>query len=232
MTMSLLSSFRPFFETLSALALGQKVAQAAELRALRGELRERLLQLKQALTPAMSEREAYLSLFALVVHIDEIVRTRFPEADYATWPLLQKELFDTDRGGELFYQCIVELGESQKLSSVVHQVYYFCLSLGFRGKYAQEPERRNQVMQQLRERLVASAPTGLDAAIDLEGERPGPAARVPRVRSALWPYGAAVSLVVAVFVGLSLWASSTTARWHAAHAVDKCEQEGLPCRSS
>lgn len=231
MTMSLLGSFRPFFETLSALALGQKVGRATELQPLRRELRERLQALRQELTPRLSERETYLVLFALVVHIDEIVRTRFPEADYATWPLLQKELFDTDRGGELFYECVAELLDAQKLSPVVDQVFYFCLSLGFRGKYAQEPERRAQVMQKLRERLAGTVPAELDGAIDLAGERPARPARVPRVPSAVWPYALAAALVVALFVAFSALAASATAGWHAAHHGDNCE-EGAPCRSS
>lgn len=232
MTTSLLGSFRPFFETLSALAQGQKVARAAELQPLRGQLRERLLALRQELTPRLSERETWLVLLALVVHVDEIVRTRFPEADYATWPLLQKELFDTDRGGELFYQCVAELIESQKLTSIVYQVYYFCLSLGFRGKYAQEPERRTQLMHELRERLTLTAPAEADGAVDLARERPAASVRVPRVPSTVWPYAGAAAVVIVLFVALSMLAASTSARWHAAPAVDHCAQEGASCRSS
>jgi type IV/VI secretion system ImpK/VasF family protein len=249
MNASVIRSFRPLFETLSALAAGQKAASTAELRPLRAELRKRLLALKQELAGRLSEREVYLMLFALVVHFDEVVRTSFPEADHVTWPLLQKELFDTDRGGDLFYQSVTELIEGPRLAPVVGNVYFFCLSVGFRGKFAQEPERRTQVMTRLRDWLAAAAPAA--TAIELASERPASLPRVPRIRSRLWPWAAAAALVLALWVTLSALASATTAQWRAAdvdaeHAAragreaaarpvtterPRCKG-GAPCRSS
>jgi type IV/VI secretion system ImpK/VasF family protein len=236
---SVLRSFRPLFETLSALAAGKQAAHTAELRPLRADLRQRLLALKQELAPRLEERECYLMLFALVVHFDEVVRTSFPEADHATWPLLQKELFDTDRGGELFYQSLNELLEKHKGPSAVHEVYYFCLSLGFRGKYAQDPEPRTQLMNKLRALLAAAVPA--ERELDLAGERPG-SARVPRLRSRAWPYAAAAALVLGVYVSLATLAAAATARWREADAglsvpaagvrtAASCAG-GVPCPSS
>jgi type IV/VI secretion system ImpK/VasF family protein len=249
MNPSLLRSFRPLFETLSALAAGTQAAHAAELRPLRADLRQRLLALKQELAPRVGERECYLMLFALVVHFDEVVRTSFPEADHATWPLLQKELFDTDRGGDLFYQSLAELLETQKGAGPVHEVYFFCLTLGFRGKYAQDPEPRTQLMNKLRALLAAAVPVPRE--IDLAGERPAQA-RVPRLRSRAWPYAAAAALVLGVYASLATLAATATAQWREADAglsvpasagqqaavpagrvrtVEDCSG-GRPCRSS
>lgn len=210
MTPSLLRPFRPLFENLSALAQRRQARSAGELRPLRVELRKQLLALKNELTTRLTERESYLTLFALVVHLDEVVRTSFPEADHATWPLLQKELFDTERGGELFYQSLAELLDAQKLAPVVYQIYYLCLSLGFRGKYAQEPERRAQVMKKLRDWLVASVPVEGDVDAD---PLDAPPARVPRLRSRAWPYAAAATVIVTVYLLLSSLAASTAAHW-------------------
>lgn len=247
MTPSVLRSFRPLFETLSQLMQGQKAASAAELRPLRAELRSQLWALKAELTERLDEREAYLMLFAVVVHLDELVRTGFPEAGHTTWPLLQQELFDTDRGGELFYQSIVELLDGQTLTPPVAQVYYFCLSLGFRGKYAQEPDKREQLSERLRDWLAASVPALADgtAPIDLARERPS--ARVPRIRSRAWPWAIAAATLIAVHLGLSALASSTAAAWRQSDAVGSAPArtgqraetrraadcvEGEPCRSS
>jgi type IV/VI secretion system ImpK/VasF family protein len=241
MTPSVIRSFRPLFETLSALAAGQKAASAAELRPLRAELRQRLLALKEELTGRLSEREIYLMLFALVVHFDELVRTSFPEADHVTWPLLQRELFDTDRGGDLFYQSVTELLDGPRLAPVVYTVYYFCFSLGFRGKYAQEPEKRAQVMTRLRDWLAAAAPATMAREIDLAAERPAPA-RLPRLRSRAWPWAIAAGLTFAVWMALAAAAGSAVAQWRAADAAAGATrsgrearatcQGGAPCRSS
>jgi type VI secretion system protein ImpK len=216
-TPSVLRSFRPLLETLSALALGQKAGTVDRLRPMRAELRQRLLALKEQLSGRVSDREAYLMLFAVVVHFDEAVRTSFPEADHATWPLLQKELFDTERGGELFYQSLGELLDGPKLAPVVYNIYYFCLSLGFRGKYAQEPERREQLMMRVRDWLMATAPQPTE--IMVAADRPPLSSRVPRIHSFAWPWAMAGVLVVAIWVALSALAGATVARWRAADGM-------------
>jgi type IV/VI secretion system ImpK/VasF family protein len=208
MSPSVQRSFLPVFEVLTSLATG-KVSSPAELRPLRVELRKQLGALKSELTARVGERESYSMLFALVVHLDEIVRTGFPDADHTTWPLLQQELFDTDRGGQLFYQSLEEMGNA----SEVAQVYYFCLNLGFHGKYAQEPERRAQIMSQLRERLLATPSSALRP-IDLAAE--APPVRVPPIRSRAWPYAIAAAAVVALHLLLSGLAASTAAGWREA----------------
>jgi type IV/VI secretion system ImpK/VasF family protein len=238
MTPSPLRAFQPLFEILNALVLGQQVKSAADLVPLRADLRRRLLALKSELTTRLNEREVYLTLFALVVHLDEIVRTSFPEADRGTWPLLQQELFDTDRGGELFYQSLDELLETQKLRPVVYQVYYFCLSLGFRGKYAHEPEKRSQLVRKLRDTLVASLHAGQKTL-----ERPAVAlpARLPRIHSRAWPWAGAAVVLLAVFVWLSVLARAQESRWRNSwpalegrgrQAAGPCAAEDEPCRSS
>jgi type IV/VI secretion system ImpK/VasF family protein len=244
---SVLRSFRPLFETLSSLSRGDKAASTAELRPLRADLRAQLVALKAELTSRLDEREAYLMLFAVVVHLDELVRTGFPEADHTTWPLLQQELFETDRGGELFYQSIVELLDSRTITPPVAQVYYFCLSLGFRGKYAQEPDKREQLIKHLRDWLAASVPPLADGAAPIDLSREQPSARVPPIRSRAWPWAIAAATVIVVHLGLSALASATAARWQHGDAVGRALPapgrqaetrplsdcaEGEPCRSS
>jgi type IV/VI secretion system ImpK/VasF family protein len=239
-TAPVLRSFRPLFEALNALVSGRKVASLGELSRVRAELHKELTALKTSLTGRVSDRESYLMLFALVVHLDEVIRTSFPEADRVMWPLLQQELFATDRGGELFYQAIGEILETSRIEPAVPQVYYFCMSLGFVGKLAQEPERRKEVMDKLRERLVASAPSPTPT-VDLSQERPP--VRVPLIRSAAWPWAIAGAALLALHVGLSLWAAATVSAWReaerAAPTVQQAEvprggdcKEGDPCRSS
>lgn len=215
MTPSLLRLFRPLFETASILSQGRMQAETADLRPLRADLVQRLLALKQALAARASERDSYLMLFALVVQFDELVRTTFPEADHATWPLLQRELFDTDRGGELFYQLLVELLDTTKAATPVHEVYLCCLDLGFRGKYAQDPESRAQLMQRLRVLLAATPAFTVEPEPD--EERPS-VAPLPRLRSPAWPYALAAAAVVALYMSLASLATTVGAHWQAAEA--------------
>lgn len=207
---SLQQSFRSVFEAIKSLSQERPRGGTTEpeaLARLRADLRRALTSLRSEVEGRLTERESYLALFALAVHIDEIMLTTFLGPDYTQWSLLQKELFDTDQGGDLFYQAVDEILDGQ-FAPMVYQVYYFSLSLGFRGKYVDQPEQAAQVMKRLRDRLVAQLPE--EAEVTEVEARPEQVTRVKRVTHFGWYYAAAAVLVVALYLLLGALARSSS----------------------
>lgn len=197
-----LAAVQPLLDAITALALRRErggPTALEELMRIRMELKKELVALKEDLGKRLSEREAYLALFPMVVHLDEIVYTTFPQADRTTWPPLQKEFFDTDRGGDMFYQTLEDILDLGHLSPVVYHLYYFALSLGFRGKYIQDPDKVASYTRRLAQKLV---PPGAEA---VGAQKPAvETARVAPGRSYYWYYGGALALVLAAYLLLRL----------------------------
>lgn len=168
-----------------------------ELMRIRTELRDQLIRARKRLGKIWTERDSYLLLFPLVVHLDEIVQMLVPEGRGGGWTLLQKELFDTEKGGQLFYEALDELLETEQANPFVYEVYAFCLSLGFRGKYLGLEAEVDGYKESLSERLAT--PAELQPEINAG---PEVATTVRSVRSQLWYYAFAILLIIAGYVGL------------------------------
>lgn len=219
MKRDVLRAFRPMMATMVELAAPRRTAAITtdDLARLRLDLRKQLTALKGELSTQLTERESYLALFAVVVHLDELVQTTYIGDNHLSWPSLQKEFFDTDKGGDLFYQALDDLLDGRQYAAVVYEVYYFCLRVGFRGRYVQDEDKVAQYMKKLAARVVG-APAGMDEIeIDLELDKPEAAGRsVQRLRlfgSELWYYLAAVAVIVAIYFVMSARASRESTRW-------------------
>jgi type IV/VI secretion system ImpK/VasF family protein len=134
---------------------GPVLADREDLARLRGELRKQLLALRAELGQMVTERECYLALFPIVLCLDEIIQTRYASVEMS-WPLLQREFYQVDKGGELFYDTLDELLNGVQHSPVVLEVFYFCLSIGFKGKYNGDEERIAAYMRKLRSKLESA----------------------------------------------------------------------------
>lgn len=191
-----------------------------ELQRLRMEVRAQLVAAREGLEKSMSERDAYLVLFPVVVHLDELVQTLLQDNQRGVWPLLQRDLFDTDRGGELFYATLDEILEGTALPIVV-EVYAFCLRLGFRGKLLGDEEGAAAVIQRVSARL----------ADDIEPSRmtePEEVPRLQRARSALWYYLGAAIIIALLWYGLTWMAEKDRERL--ARRPDVPASVALPAR--
>lgn len=111
------------------------------LEQLRGKLKEHLAQLEAQLASHLTEAETYQVLLPLVIHCDEQVLRRLPIKDQPSWPLLQRERFQIDDGGDVFYQLIDERMQKSDTTVLVFEVLYFCLSDGFLGRFASDPTK-------------------------------------------------------------------------------------------
>ncbi len=120
---------------------------------IRTEMRTQLDFLRATVSELYSERDVYLIIFPIVAHIDELIQTSFLREMQTGWPLLQKELFKLDNAGEVFYEIIDDILLKPQTPVFIFEIYYFCLSYGFRGRYEGNPVKVKEYMKKLQSRL-------------------------------------------------------------------------------
>jgi type IV/VI secretion system ImpK/VasF family protein len=139
-----------------SLVRGETVALAGpiavDIVALRAEIRKRLLWLKGKLSETLTEREAYYALFPVVIYTDELVQSAI-EGAANMWRPFQMELFHIDNGGESFYLALDELLKKEETLPLIFEVFYFCLSDGFRGQYLNDPTKIEEYKTRLGARI-------------------------------------------------------------------------------
>ena len=89
------------------------------------------------------------------------------------WPLLQKERLGISVGGDKFFRLLDDPSYSDE---ELQEVFFLCLSVGFEGKFREEPEK----LEEIRRRLYLTLKTPLrepepltpQAEKELQGEKP------------------------------------------------------------
>jgi len=137
---------------------GDRALPPDELLLARSELRKELEIVRTRLANRLNERDTYLVLFAIVAHFDELVQTRFLEGDKLTWPTLQRELFQIDDAGEVFYETLDDILLKPQTLPFVLEVYYLCLNDGFKGRYDSNPAKIVEYKERLRQRIPFETP--------------------------------------------------------------------------
>lgn len=163
----------------------------------RAGLVQQLGELRTSLLEQHTEREAYQLLFPIVVFLDEAVLVGYPGLDSPAWPLLQREFFDTDSGGELFYEALDDILD-QSLPPLVYETFLFCLKLGFRGRFSGNEAR----IAGYKKRLAAKFPAPDLAPAAEHAEETG---QLKTISSGWWFYGAAAATVALGYWGLLLF---------------------------
>ncbi len=133
-----------------------------EMIGLRAEIRSELDFFRAALAEHLGERDCYLVVFPIVAHFDELVQTKYLDPEQMSWPTLQRELFQVDDAGELFYDTLDDLLLKPKTLPLIFEVFYLCLSDGFRGRYAGNTARIAEYKERLRSKIPVEEP-GADA---------------------------------------------------------------------
>jgi type IV/VI secretion system ImpK/VasF family protein len=198
---------QPVLEAMAQLAKRKGPVPRDELQRLRTELRQKLVTLRAELGAFVTERDAYLAIFPLVVHLDEMVQTALVEPG-VPWAMLQKEFFDTDRGGDLFYQTLDDVLASPRSPSFVLQLYAFSLRLGFHGRHGADPDRVAAYLAALTKKLPA--PPAAESAKDARAEEVG---RVKLGGSPLWYYAGAALIAITVYLVVHSFASGDVDAW-------------------
>jgi type VI protein secretion system component VasF len=127
-------------------------SEGADIVKLRSLIRSRLGWLKQQLSMELTEREVYYCLFPLTIHFDEMVHQYLSDKT-RIWSPLQKELFNIDNGGEIFFTTADELLKRAQTLPLVFEVFYFCLRNGFKGAFINTESRLKDYLARLEARI-------------------------------------------------------------------------------
>lgn len=141
----------------------------SDLVAVRADIRTQLDFLKATLTEQYSERDTYLILFPIVAQIDEMILGHFLRNMQTGWPALQKELFQIDNAGEVFFEILDDILLKPQTALFIFEVYYFCLSYGFRGRYQDNPVKIKEYMKNLYLKLEQEELTTVVSEVDESG---------------------------------------------------------------
>ncbi|MCG8618939.1 MAG: DotU family type IV/VI secretion system protein [Desulfobacterales bacterium] len=164
----------------------------------RESIRKQLDLLRVDLSEYLTEQESYYVLFAIVIYIDEHIQVTVLDKAELTWPILQKELFDIDDGGNLFYDTLDHILKKPEISIFIFEVFYFCLNHGFKGKHISDPLAVADYKKRLEQKIDAGEFTP-DIMI------PEDTTGFPRLFSPVWYYAVAASLVGMVAIVFSLY---------------------------
>lgn len=123
-------------------------------------LRKKVMELlddfeRQGLTAGIEQAKVQASKFAIVSFIDEtILGSEWDnKVEWLAEPL-QLKLFNVFNAGEEFFIRLEQLKQRQRENADVLEVYFLCLSLGYRGKYQLEaPEQVRMIIDDLHQDL-------------------------------------------------------------------------------
>ncbi len=155
----------------------------------RAEIRTQLDFLRVKLAEQLTERDCYLVLFPIVAYFDEHVKTCYLAEQQLSWPPLQKELFQIDDAGEIFYDTVDDLLRKPQTIPFIYEVYYFCLNQGFQGRYVDNPVKTSEYMKKLREKIPVVDLSNVQTAPEETGQ-------VKLVGSAAWYYLASAGVLI------------------------------------
>jgi type VI secretion system protein ImpK len=105
-----------------------------------------------------------LAKFALVAFLDEtIISSEWAEKNEWLAEPLQIKLFDTFNAGEEFFTNMSSLRQRTSANKDILEIYYLCLSLGFKGKYQlQSPENLRRIIDDFNLELHPEAFRSID----------------------------------------------------------------------
>src|SRR5579864_7680999 len=167
---------------------------------------------QEARSRGCSAEDVKQVIFALVAFLDEsVLGSRNPV--FVDWPRLplQAELFGHQVAGEMFFQELqkaLNRSDSQETADLL-EIYYLCLLLGFKGRYAAGGDLRSvmaatqEKIRRIRGPLGALSPRG---AIPADAVRMSHTDRVSRVLGRVALITAVV--VVVLFILYKFWLMS------------------------
>lgn len=167
------------------------------LHKLQHDVHARLEVLRSVLAAEPGGEQAML---ALVLYFDEHIMALLPEFLATSWPLLQTRLTGRKTGGSDFFRLIDRLLESGPQPALVLEIYYFCLSNGFQGQYADDLAALEGYKQRLRAHIAAPEP-------QRQPREQVTAATPAPIKSPVLYYLAALAVVIAAAVVLTVWSN-------------------------
>lgn len=138
--------------------------------------------------------------FALVAFLDEtIISSNWQRKDEWLTEPLQIKLFDTFNAGEEFFTNLHSLRQRASSNKDVLEVYYLCLTLGFKGMYQlQAPETLRRVVDDLNLELHPELYSSIDA-ISPNGKPKENFVQIVKGGIPLWIYPVSVIIICIIF---------------------------------
>lgn len=149
--------------------------------------------------------------FALVAFLDEsLIASDWEGKEQWLANPLQLQLFNRFDAGDEFYNRVQNLLNEIKLNTEVLEVYYLCLTLGFKGKYAYlEQEMLRTITDDIHQELALSNPK-LSGTLSPHGKRKEEVAEVIRSEVPLWSIAVgAAAIVLVIYFIFSLFSIGT-----------------------
>jgi type VI secretion system protein ImpK len=170
---------------------------------------------------AMNQRAARLGVphgdvpevtYAIAALADEIALQGGPElSQYWMGNLLQMQYFNENVAGENFFRHLDAVRSAERYG--VLRVYYLCLLLGFRGRYAIRggDMEMSDIIASVRYTLTRGG-LEIPESLSPQGDRPAEVAAAPeKTTRLLWLPAVAIGAAVALYVGLSATVASRAA---------------------
>jgi len=146
-----------FQEVLTAVArvrFGRQDVQSAET--FRSHIKNSLkLATQDALARGYSQDDVRLAIYALVAFVDEsVMSNQSVFGDWSRLPL-EEELFGGHVAGDSFFnnvQQVLSRPDSSQTADLI-EVFYLCLLMGYKGRYASGEGTRRAIMESVREKI-------------------------------------------------------------------------------
>lgn len=150
--------------------------------------------------------------FAVVAYIDEVLLdSAWSESGRWAGDLLQRNYYHTASAGIEFFDRLAGLNMIDPAHRDIREVYYYCLALGFSGRYFERSERAS--LERIRLDTYQLLMAGQTARLNEEGVALSPEAypasdeQRPEVKSGRWTpfiFGVPVLVLVITYVAMKL----------------------------
>jgi type VI secretion system protein ImpK len=160
---------------------------------------------RDALRTGVSPDNIQMAKFAIVAFIDEtIISSNWSQKDRWVSKPLQLELYNQYDAGETFFSRLETLRQQPKANAEALEVYYLCLTLGFKGKYQlHEQERLREIIETTYEELQR-VPGMRPKELSPHGAPRGQVATEVKSKMPAWVIAAAAALI-GLLIYMSMW---------------------------
>lgn len=166
---------------------------------------------REALRTGVSPDNIQMAKFAIVAFIDEtIISSNWSQKDRWVSTPLQLDLYDQYDAGETFFTRLDKLREQPKANAEALEVYYLCMTLGFKGKYQlHEQERLREIIEGTYDELQR-LPGMKPKALSPHGKPRGQVATEVKSKMPTWVIAVAAALIgLVIYMGMYFYISDT-----------------------
>lgn len=164
---------------------------------------------REALRTGVSPDDIRMAKFALVAFIDETVLSSdwSRKEAWASTPL-QLELYDQYDAGEVFFDRLEQLRENPRANAEALEVYYLCMTLGFKGQYQIHGQERLREIIETTYEDIRHLPGMGGKDLAPHGAPRGQVAQEVKSKLPTWVIAAAAALIgLLIYTGMYLYIS-------------------------